>query len=126
MRIDWKDNYKIGNSDIDAQHEQWFEEINQFLEATDKESLVVCEMQMYRYTRVHFAHEEKLMKSISYPDLETHVRQHNELLAKLNEIAFQIADDTLDRQVWKKFLSNWLQNHIANTDTKLAAFVKSN
>ncbi len=31
MRIDWKDSYKIGNPDIDAQHEQWFVEINQFL-----------------------------------------------------------------------------------------------
>ncbi len=80
-------------------------------------------MQMYRYTRVHFAHEEKLMKSINYPDLETHTRQHNLLLTRLNEIAFQIADDTLDRQAWKDFLSNWLLNHIANTDTKLAKFV---
>ena len=126
MRIEWKDSFKVGNADIDSQHEQWFEEINQFLEATQKEDLILCEMQMYRYTRVHFAHEESLMKRIGYPDLQSHVDQHNKLVAKLNEIAVQIADDTLDLQVWKTFLSGWLMEHIGTTDAKLADYVRKN
>jgi hemerythrin len=126
MKIDWSDTYKIDDAEIDAQHEQWFAEINQFLKASDKESLILCEVKMYRYTRVHFAHEEELMKSIGYPDLQIHVRHHNELLAKLNEIAFRIADNTMDMQGWKDFLSSWLVNHIATIDTKLTAYVKAN
>jgi hemerythrin len=126
MKIDWNDSYKIGNAEIDAQHEQWFEEINHFLEASDKESLILCEMQMFRYTRLHFGHEENLMKSIGYPDTNAHRVQHFELLARLNEIAQQIADDTLDLQEWRDFLSNWLIKHIGTTDSKLAAYVKTN
>jgi hemerythrin len=125
MKIDWKDSYKIGNADIDAEHEMWFEVINRFLEATDKESLVLCETQMYRYTQVHFAHEEKLMRRINYPGIRDHIEQHNALVAKLYGITLQIASDTLDRNEWRNYLSSWLIKHIATTDTRLAAYVQS-
>ena len=126
MRIEWKDSYKIGNADIDEQHTNWFEVINKFLDATGKESLNLCEMHMFNYTRFHFGHEEKLMKSIGYPDTQAHLLQHYALLTRLNDVSLQIADDTLDLQEWRDFLSDWLIKHIATSDTKLAAFVKVN
>jgi hemerythrin len=124
MTIVWKESYKIGNADIDSQHEQWFENINHFLQAKDKEYLRLCEIQMYRYTRVHFAHEETLMRRTKYPEIREHVAQHNVLLNKLNEIAPQIADGTLDLSEWRTFLSDWLLNHIATIDTKLSKYIE--
>jgi hemerythrin-like metal-binding protein len=73
---------------------------------------------------VHFAHEEALMRRANYPEIREHVAQHNILLNKLNEIAPQIADGTLDLSVWRTFLSDWLLNHIATVDTKLAQYIE--
>ncbi len=124
MGIEWKDAYKIGDPEIDAQHQVWFAKINDFLTATGREALTLCEMKMYQYTRVHFKHEETLMRSINYPGLSDHVSKHNELLLRLNGIAEQIANDTLDLVKWRNFLSAWLLNHIAVTDKALAAYVE--
>ena len=78
-----------------------------------------------REGRVHFKHEETLMRSINYPGLADHVSKHNELLSRLNGIADQIANGTLDLVKWRNFLSAWLLNHIAVTDKALAAFVEA-
>ena len=123
MTIEWKNSYKIGNAAIDAQHQVWFARINSFLEATDSKSLQYCEVMMNQYTRVHLKFEEQLMLDIRYPEIESHLQQHRELLAKLEEIEAQIDNGTLDTAQWTSFLSDWLLNHIRVYDTKLAAFV---
>jgi hemerythrin-like metal-binding protein len=64
------------------------------------------------------------MRHIHYPDIDSHIQQHKELLTKLSEIEAQIDNDTLDTLQWKSFLSDWLLNHIRVYDTRLAAFVK--
>lgn len=125
MTIEWKDSYKIGNAAIDAQHKVWFARISSFLEATDRESLQHCEVMMNQYTRVHLKFEEQLMRDIQYPDIDSHLQQHQELLTKLSEIQAQIDGGTLDTAQWTAFLSDWLLNHIRVYDTKLAAFVKA-
>jgi hemerythrin len=123
--IEWKDSYKIGDAEIDAQHQVWFGKINDFLVATDKEALKLCEMKMYQYTRVHFKHEETLMRAINYSGLHEHIGKHNELLSHLNVISEEMTNDTLDLVKWRSFLSAWLLNHIAVTDKALAAFVEA-
>ena len=123
MTIEWKDSYKIGNAAIDAQHQVWFTRINSFLEATDRKSLQHCEVMMNQYTQAHLKFEEQLMRDIRYPDIESHLQQHRELLTKLGEIEAQIDNDTLDTAQWTSFLSDWLLNHIRIYDTQLAAFV---
>jgi hemerythrin len=120
---EWKDSYKIGNDEIDAQHQEWFRKINNFLEATDVDSMARCEAQMYQYTRVHFKHEETLMRAVNYPELHEHIKKHQEMLAHINTMSAQIADFTIDRAKWRSFLSDWLLDHIANTDARLAAYV---
>lgn len=126
MTIEWKDSYRIGNAAIDAQHQVWFARINSFLEATDHKSLQYCEVMMNQYTRVHLKYEEQLMRDIQYPDIDSHLQQHRELLIRLSEIKAQIASDTLDTLQWTSFLTDWLLNHISVYDTRLAAFVFGN
>ena len=48
--------------------------------------------------------------------VRTTLRSHERLGA-------QIADFTIDRSKWRTFLSEWLLDHIAKTDSKLAAYV---
>ena len=125
MRIDWKDIYKTGNVPIDVQHKQWFNKVNYFLEAADKESRTVAAMKMREYTRLHFQHEEELMRLTNYPAAREHTRRHNDTLVHMRLLMEQIANDTLDMEKWRAFLLDLFGNHIADADLKLAAFVTS-
>ena len=55
--------------------------------------------------------------------MAAHEAQHNSLISRLSEISARIANDTLDRVVLEAFLSDWLLNHIATSDIKLAAYI---
>jgi hemerythrin-like metal-binding protein len=125
ISFEWNDAYKIGDPVIDEHHQTWFEHVNSFLTATDKKSLLLCELKMLQYTRVHFESEEALMFSINYPAYAEHAKQHKTLQETLKKISVQIASDSLDLNVWKSFLSVWLLDHIRNHDTKLANYVTS-
>jgi len=124
MALVWNDSYKIHDPEIDAQHQELFVRANLFLAATDKAGLTAAAMSLFKYTREHFAHEEQLMKRIDYPALAAHVKQHNDLITKLYDVAQRIADNTLDQEALETFLSDWLLNHIGSSDSKLAKFVK--
>jgi hemerythrin len=45
-------------------------------------------------------------------------------LTQLGELASHFEQGKLDRNVWKHYLTDWLLNHIRNTDSKLAAFIE--
>lgn len=125
MSLEWKNSYKIGHEEIDAQHQQLFKLINKVLEAKDKGALTAGAMALFQYTREHFAHEEQLMKRLNYPAMAGHQAQHDSLISRLNEVAARIANDTLDHAVLEAFLSDWLLTHIATTDIKLAAYIQA-
>lgn len=124
MALHWQDSYKISDADIDAQHQKLFELVNSFLTATDKVGLTLGAMSMFKYTREHFTHEESLMRTLKYPATKAHVEQHNALISRLNAVADSIYKDTLARSDLESFLSDWLVQHIENSDAKLAAYIK--
>lgn len=126
MSLQWNDRYKIGDEEIDAQHQQLFRLVNTVLAAKDKETLTACAMALFQYTREHFAHEEQLMKRLQYPAMAGHLAQHESLITRLSEVAARIANGTLDHRVLEAFLSDWLLNHIATSDVKLAAYIHAN
>ena len=99
--IEWRDSYRIGHREIDAQHQEWFKKINNFLDASDLESMARCEALMYEYTKVHFAHEEALMRAVFYPEFHEHVMKHREMLAHINAMSAQIT------------IPNWNMSHHA-------------
>lgn len=125
MTIEWKSAYKIGDVEIDAQHERLFAMANAFVTARDKSALTAGAMSLYKYTREHFSHEEKLMRALDYPGIVGHIRQHDDLITRLNSVAASIADSTLPIEDLESFLRDWLLGHIRFYDTKLAAYVKA-
>lgn len=123
MALVWSDDYKIGNAEIDTQHKKLFGLASGFLAATTKADLRVSAMHFFNYTRTHFDHEESLMTRIGYPAMATHVKQHNDLIGKLSALSQHIASDSLEREGLETFISDWLLNHVAHSDTQLAKFV---
>jgi hemerythrin len=124
MSIEWKDVYKIGDAEIDAQHEELFSKINRFLLANDKASQTASAMSLYQHTREHFKHEEDLMRRVKFPSIAPHVEQHNDLISRLNDVSLAIANGTLNKADLEAFLADWTKNHIRIFDTRLASFLR--
>ena len=124
MSLEWNDAYKIGNAEIDAQHQELFRLAKKFLKAKDKGSLSVGAMSLFKYTREHFQHEESLMKKLGYPGMKGHIAQHSELISRLSSVAKDISNETVNFQELENFMSSWLNDHIATSDKQLAAYVK--
>jgi hemerythrin len=122
VSIEWKDSYKVGNAEIDVQHQELFKRINRFFESQDKATLTGCAINLYQYTLAHFGDEEDVMRRLDYPGANVHSRQHRELIARLSGLSKHIADETLDLRFLKSYLADWLLKHISVYDAKLAKY----
>lgn len=120
-----KEEYKIGNELIDAEHTHLFEladEAYQLLKeefVTDKYDQIMGILQELReYTKKHFADEENFMESIDYPALFIQKAQHKTFVDKLEELDDMNLDENQDKIIEDllQFLTDWLVNHIVKMD----------
>jgi hemerythrin-like metal-binding protein len=124
MPIEWNDKYCIFNNAIDAQHKELFRLAALFLAAKDGESQKASSKAFYQYTKDHFWHEENIMHEVRYPFTATHLRQHQDLLDKLNAIDMKIDANVLYGDDLELFINHWLLEHIAKIDSQLAVYVR--
>lgn len=124
MGIEWKDAYKIGQTDIDEQHQRLFELSNAVSAATDQPTVRQLLMQLYKHTREHFELEEALMREFNYPDSIAHTSLHNSLLAKLNAVSQDVGQGKVDKVAIEKLMTDWVLCHILQDDIKIADFVR--
>ncbi len=121
----WDDSYNIGVPAIDEQHRELLMRASDVIAATTREGQTLSTIRLYQYTRTHFSHEEDLMRSLAYPDIDAHVKQHDVLISQLNQFSQNIAKNNLIKADLEEFISLWFLTHIATFDTKLATFLKS-
>src|SRR3954470_24863149 len=79
---------------------------------------------LVQYTAMHFAHEERLMRSHHYPNLAVHQAEHQSLTAQVLKFQadFQAGKATMTIQLLQ-FLKDWLEKHIKGSDTKYVPFL---
>jgi hemerythrin-like metal-binding protein len=123
MTLEWKDSYKLGDTEIDAQHEQLFALANSFLAAQGKSAQTLCAMQLYKHTREHFELEEVTMRRLGVPSLDAHINWHNTMISRLNAVSLSIQSDTLREQDLVHLMTDWAEQHILVQDAELAAFL---
>lgn len=119
--IDWKQDYSVGNVEIDAQHQKLVAMINDLHEAMTqgKASKMVEEivLKMIDYSKVHFATEEKMMQNYKYSGLTEHIKEHQAFIAKTHEYEDQIEKGSFSVSISiATFLKDWLTNHILKVD----------
>ena len=128
---DWKEEYAIGIDNIDKQHKQWLNILNQ-LHIAYKENRHLSVMdsilqQLYDYTRYHFETEEKLLEKLNYKAKQEHKQLHASFIKKLNKLS---ADHTNRKATLTyellNFLRNWLLDHIQWEDKNYALVLKQN
>jgi len=126
--IEWDNAFSVGNQQIDEHHKKFFLIINSLYDSMKtgerEEVLLTVLREMKQYAEYHFKAEESLMKMYSFPDYSNHKAEHEEAIQKVNKfmVDYERREDKLAIDVLN-FLSNWLQNHILQTDRKYIPFI---
>lgn len=126
----WTDAYSVGIPQIDTQHKGLIRFINDLhaAMAAGQGKQVVGKIldDLVRYTEVHFAAEEEMLRQKKYSKLPTHHGVHTKLTAEVIELRdkYRANKVTLTLEVMQ-FLKNWLSNHIMVHDQQYAAELKT-
>jgi len=119
-RIEWKEEYNLGNEAIDAQHRKLFKLANAALSEADREGVQWMIMELFQYTRQHFHDEEEFMQRISYPGLREQREQHNDLIGRLGAVAADCAKHPEIAQAGlRSLMLEWVLRHILECDRKI-------
>ena len=125
----WKPAYVIGIELVDEHHQRLFELVNQLhralLAGGGREAVDVALKALLEYTTYHFGAEEELMRSIGYPGLEEHRRQHAALVEKTLEMVgrYQKGDQEVSMPL-VHFVKEWLYEHTTTSDRKIGRFLQ--
>lgn len=123
MSIEWKEAYKIGQAEIDKQHQQLFGLVNAMMAADNLPSVRKLIMELYKHTREHFELEERLMRQHKFPDIDLHTSHHNQLLGRLNEVSQEVGKGQLNKAGIEELMYDWALKHIPQEDARLATFM---
>jgi hemerythrin len=128
--FEWRNEYSVQIGSVDAQHRMLFAIANElYASMTAGQSKVAMGRildRLVQYTKMHFAHEERLLESHHYPEFSAHKAQHDALTAKVLQFQQDFSQGKVSMSVQLlQFLKNWLENHIKGTDHKYSQFLRS-
>lgn len=124
--FEWNNSLDIGHPEIDRQHQQWLELLNQLekqlLSGTskqDKNEKIRILKEILDFSSIHFKDEEEIMKSCNYPNLVEHYRMHKDFHQKVYDLYREVLDGkyVLDSELIS-MLRNWFLGHTQNEDRK--------
>lgn len=130
--IEWQPDFATGVAIIDDQHRVLIKMLNEAsVELTDRspiEDFSRIVQGLLSYAGYHFQTEGKLMSDHGYAaaDSEVHLSQHQAFAEKVVAVQAGLkAGQRIAKADLVKFLTDWLADHILNTDKKLGAFLCS-
>ncbi len=125
--INWSDSYSVKVKEIDNQHKKLIEIINNLHDhmknGKGREQVGPILDELVKYTVYHFSFEEKLFAQHNYPESKVHVRQHSDLIERVNNYIddFKAGKGVLPMDLMD-FLKRWLMEHISGADKKYSSF----
>lgn len=127
----WSDVFSIGNKAVDRDHQRLLEiynELGGFLKMDyDRSKFAETLSKMSDYSIYHFNREELYMQKLSYPDFESHKKQHKEFIIEVSTYNSNfLTANPPDPSVVVSFLENWWINHILQIDRKYEKFREEN
>lgn len=128
--FEWNDAYSVNITTVDSQHKKLFRLAGDLhramLAGAVKTRLFQHLESLAQYTLVHFAYEERLMQEAGYPELAAHKAEHEELAQRVREFQKDFEEGRIATGITLlQFLKGWLQNHIKESDSKYAPYVKA-
>ena len=128
--FEWRKEFSVDIGSVDAQHQNLFaiagELYSAMMAGQSKAAMGKILDRLVQYTKMHFAHEERLMQTHGYPGLEAHKAEHQALTSKVLKFQeeFQQGQVNISVQLLQ-FLRNWLEGHIKGSDRRYSPFLKS-
>jgi hemerythrin len=128
--VTWSEDFSVSIQEIDDQHKVIVDLINKINDAVtgngSAEAIGQVIEELVRYTTVHFAIEEALMRMFHYPDYAQHKQIHTKLLERVLNFQKQYAKG--NTQIGSEllyFLRDWLLSHIVKVDRGYSAHLLS-
>ncbi len=126
----WINSYKIGNTTIDAEHQELFEIASEaFKEVHNDErkgKIKETLNKLFKYFQNHFENEEEYMISIKYDKTEEHKDIHTDIMNKLTNIIKESPKMNIEdlEDSLSNFIEDSLVNHILEEDKKITYWVE--
>jgi hemerythrin len=127
--IKWTDELSVGVESLDADHKILISLLNQLDDAVHggepRETVERVLDALVEYTDYHFRREEALMRAVSYPEYDAHVRTHSTLRAQVTDIRerYRRNPESIHAREVLSFLRNWLSAHILGRDHRYMPFM---
>jgi hemerythrin len=126
----WTKAHAVYLPQVDAEHRNLFrmaEELHQAVR-TGSEAARVSELVRPLLVAIeeHFAHEERLMRSVACPDYDWHKLQHDSMRRKMNQLLDELEEG--DAEAPGRFLeslSRWFKDHCSLTDRMMGSHVRN-
>lgn len=122
VKFIWNKDYSVGDEELDNHHRNLFKLGNKIQES-DRSAARKFIMELYRYIRLHFDHEEKHMQRMEFPGIDRHKTLHDDFITRLNELSEGFTDNNFDELT--VFLHVWLIKHVLLEDKKYSAYIRS-
>lgn len=127
----WTDAIKIGVDTIDKDHQVLVSMLNRLSRRSTNEANTDVDVdviigELIDYTQYHFSREEAIMEVCGFPGFERHCDLHRKLIDDVKQRLKAWRNDRNQESLnlLRKFLKDWLFNHILNEDTKIAISAK--
>ena len=146
--VEWNDAYRTNIEEIDEQHQQLFDLLNELHEAMirahsgrvatpfvgeqDTPASALSELgtiqmvlgELLDYTVYHFAEEEQQMLVHDYPRYEQHKAAHEFFVERIRDFQRNFGEGRAVHSAdVVTFLATWLQRHVLVADQVLGAFL---
>ena len=122
--LQWKEEYSVGVEDVDHEHQEMIDLINEVHEALhDPKSAVGVDRflgEIFARISAHFALEERIMQEAGYEEYGAHKEDHEKLLDELRDLMDDYETrNNLDEVILGRTLSDWFGIHFRTFDARL-------
>ncbi|RKZ15061.1 hypothetical protein DRQ50_08040 [bacterium] len=118
-------NLSVGIPAIDEEHHHILRMIHRLRTAdTDRANSVAHEvlLDLREYTVRHFRHEESLLVSADYPEIDDHIAEHRSLTKKVDQLLAESGQMHRDNLI--HLLDHWIRHHILEVDRRYVDYLK--
>lgn len=125
----WSDWLEFGDADLDNDHHLQMRLVSALVDAIEEGRPWLAHRladHLRDSSNVHFEEEEQRMRASGYPDRKAHQREHDALLARMQEIVDAVdAEDSAQAIAAALDLRSSLAAHIGNSDRAVLAWERA-